>query len=260
MANPIPCAGFLGFGSNLLLAFSDPLRGRRALAALDFYVHADLFMNPDFRPSSMPTSCCRSRRASSARRCASVSRSAPRRNRSCSSASASFQSTQREARPDVDIIFDLAVRLGLGEHFLEWDVEAAYRQQLDAPSGSSLEALRAEPKGIRAPLATRYAKHAELDANGNARGFPTPSRKVEFWSETLQVKGYQPLPDFAPPPTPQSDQVPACAHLRQADAVLARVPAPRALPSLRRSCAMDPEVMLLIRRPRPGAASRLESG
>jgi hypothetical protein len=30
----------------MLLAQSDPARGRTALAALDFYAHADLFMNP----------------------------------------------------------------------------------------------------------------------------------------------------------------------------------------------------------------------
>ena len=45
-SEPYPMRGLVGFGSNLLLAFSDPLRGRRALAALDFYIHADLFMNP----------------------------------------------------------------------------------------------------------------------------------------------------------------------------------------------------------------------
>ena len=50
------------------------------------------------------------------------------------------------------------------------------------------------------PLTARYAKHAEPDAGGNARSFATPSRKVEFWSETLQSKGYAPMPDFVQPP------------------------------------------------------------
>ena len=36
----------IGFGTNLLLARADPVRGRAALAALDFYAHADLFMTP----------------------------------------------------------------------------------------------------------------------------------------------------------------------------------------------------------------------
>ncbi len=65
---------------------------------------------------------------------------------------ASVKSTAR-ARSDTDIIFDLAVRLGLGEHFWNGDVEAAYRHQL-APSGLSPEALQAEPRGTRVPLPT----------------------------------------------------------------------------------------------------------
>ncbi len=44
--DPYPVRGLVGFGSNLLLAHADSLRGRTALQALDFYVHADLFMNP----------------------------------------------------------------------------------------------------------------------------------------------------------------------------------------------------------------------
>jgi anaerobic selenocysteine-containing dehydrogenase len=43
---PYPVRGLVGFGANLLLAHADGRRGRAALAALDFYVHADLFMNP----------------------------------------------------------------------------------------------------------------------------------------------------------------------------------------------------------------------
>ncbi|NTU79799.1 MAG: molybdopterin-dependent oxidoreductase, partial [Chloroflexales bacterium] len=43
---PYPVRGLVGFGANLLLAHADGRRGRAALATLDFYVHADLFMNP----------------------------------------------------------------------------------------------------------------------------------------------------------------------------------------------------------------------
>jgi hypothetical protein len=37
-----------------------------------------------------------------------------------------------------------------------------------------------------------------------ARGFPTPSRKVEFWSEVLRAAGHNPLPEFVEPPGPGS--------------------------------------------------------
>ena len=53
--------------------------------------------------------------------------------------------------------------------------------------------------GVRVPLSTHHAKHADLDARGNARGFATPSRKVEFWSETFLDHGYSALPEYIEP-------------------------------------------------------------
>jgi anaerobic selenocysteine-containing dehydrogenase len=47
---PYAVRGIVEFGANLLLSHADGQRGRRALAALDFYVHADLFMNPTLEP------------------------------------------------------------------------------------------------------------------------------------------------------------------------------------------------------------------
>jgi len=235
-SEPYPMRGLVGFGSNLLLAFSDPLRGRRALAALDFYVHADLFMNPtaELADIVLPVASC-------------FEREALRLGFEINAEAQSLVQLRKPvvpppgaARSDTDIIFDLAVRLGLGEHFWNGDVEAAYRHQL-APSGLSLEALRAEPSGIRVPLTTRYAKHAELDTAGNARGFATPSRRIEFWSETLQAKGYAAMPEFVPPPAPQAERYPLV--LTCAKPTLFCQTQHRALPSLRRR-AMDPEVML----------------
>jgi anaerobic selenocysteine-containing dehydrogenase len=104
-----------------------------------------------------------------------------------------------EARSDLQIIFALATRLGLGEHFWNGDLDAAFRHQL-APSGVTLEQLRAEPAGVRVPLATRYHKYAELNG-GAPRGFRTPSRKIELYSEVLADHGYPPLPEFEEPRT-----------------------------------------------------------
>ncbi len=73
------------------------------------------------------------------------------------------------------------------------------RTQL-APTGVTLEQLRAAPGGVRVPLQTRHAKHAEPDANGTPRGFATPSRRVELYSQVFLDHGYAPLPDFVEPP------------------------------------------------------------
>src|SRR5262247_3562879 len=43
---PYPVRAVLGFGANMLLAHADGRYGRDALKTLDFYAHADLFMNP----------------------------------------------------------------------------------------------------------------------------------------------------------------------------------------------------------------------
>ena len=45
-AEPYKVRGLIGFGANLLLSHADGGYGRKALAALDFYAHADLFMTP----------------------------------------------------------------------------------------------------------------------------------------------------------------------------------------------------------------------
>jgi len=78
----------------------------------------------------------------------------------------------------VAIIFDLATRLGLGQHFFDGDIEAAYNYEL-APSGLTVQQLRQHPIGLRARGETRFQKYAELDtATGQTRGFPTPTPPV----------------------------------------------------------------------------------
>jgi len=96
-----------------------------------------------------------------------------------------------EARADIDIVFDLAVRLGLGNHFWHGNVLAALDHHLE-PSGLNLEALRAEPRGIRVPLETTYRKYRH-------GGFATPSGRIEIFSAALQEIGEPPLPEFRRP-------------------------------------------------------------
>jgi len=91
------------------------------------------------------------------------------------------------------------MRLGLGEHFWNGDIDAAFRHQL-APSGVTLDQLRAEPAGVRVPLTTRHRKYAELDGDV-PRGLRTPSGKIELYFEVLAEHGYPPLPEFEEPRT-----------------------------------------------------------
>ena len=192
---PYPVRGLIGFGTNLLLARADPAQGRAALAALDFYAHADLFMTPTAALADivLPVASC-------------FESDALRIGFEISEGAQSHVQLRRaivapagEARSDTDFIFSLAVRLGLGEHLWNGNVEEAYRYQL-APSGVTLDQLRAQPAGLRKPLSTRHQKHVAMDDKGNPRGFSTPSRKIEFWSETFLDHGHPALPDFVEPP------------------------------------------------------------
>ena len=150
-----------------------------------------------------------------------------------------------EARSDTEIVFDLACRLGLGAHFWDGDIEAAYRYQL-GPSGVSLDALRENPSGVRVPLQARYRKFAEQQ-DGTPQGFATPTRKIELYSQTLLEHGYPPLPEYEAPLISPSSRPDWVEHfpliLTCAKHTLFCESQHRALPSLRRQ-ALDPEVEL----------------
>jgi anaerobic selenocysteine-containing dehydrogenase len=252
---PYPVRGLIGFGTNLLLARADPARGRAALAALDFYAHADLFMTPTSALADivLPVASCFECEA------LKVGFEINEDAQSYVQLRQAIVAPPGEARSDTNFIFGLAVRLGLGNHFWNGDVDAAYRYQL-APSGITLDQLRAEPAGLRKPLTTRHKKYAARDDKGNLRGFPTPSRKVEFWSETFRDHGYPALPDFVEPPIGPVSRPDLAASfpliLTCAKPSLFCQTQHRALPSLRKH-TVQPEIEL---NPATAAARGIKNG
>ena len=239
---PYRVCGLLGFGANLLLAHADVRLGREALAKLDFYAHADLFMNPTAEmadvilPVASPFEC----------EAMKIGFDVSVEAQSFAQLRPPVVSPRGECRSDTQIVFDLACRLGLGDSFWNGNVDAAYRHQL-APSGISLEALRSTPSGLRVPLSPSYAKHAEVRPNGAPVGFATPSRKVEIYSELFLEHGYAPLPDFQEPLFGPRTRPELAARfplvLTSAKHALFCESQHRALPSLRRH-ALRPEVEL----------------
>jgi anaerobic selenocysteine-containing dehydrogenase len=239
---PYPVRGLIGFGANMLLSQADSGYGRTALAALDFYAHADLFITPTAALADvvLPVASAFEREA------LKIGFEISTEAQSLIQFRQAVVPPPGEARADTDIVFDLAGRLGLAAQFWDGDIEAAYRHQL-APSGVTLEMLRARAEGVRVPLQMRYAKHAELDAHGNPRGFATPLRRIEIYSETFLDHGYAPLPDFAEPAIGPVARPDLAARfplvLTCAKPSLFCQSQYRALPSLRRK-ALDPEVEL----------------
>ena len=238
---PYPVGALVGFGANILLAHAGGAAGREALKQLDFYAHLDLFMNPTAELADIVLPVASAFEREGLKIGFDISPEAQSRVQ----LRPPIVPPPGEARPDTNIIFALAQRLGLGAEFWDGDIDASYRQQL-APSGIGLDELRASPGGVSVPLETRYAKHAEPDPSGMPKGFATPSRKVELYSQTFLDHGYAPLPDFEEPqigPTRKDLAARFPLVLTSAKATLFCQTQHRQLPSLRKR-AMDPEVEL----------------
>ncbi len=239
---PYPVRGLIGFGANMLLSQADGRYGYTALAALDFYAHADLFMTPtaELADVVLPVASAFEREA------LKIGFEISTEAQSLVQFRQAVVPPPGEARSDTKIIFDLADRLGLAAEFWDGNIEEAYKHQL-APSGISLEALRVRPQGARVPLQMRYFKHAEPDERGNPHGFATPSRRIEIYSETFLDHGYAPLPDFIEPSIGPIARPDLAARfplvLTCAKPSLFCQSQHRALPSLRRK-GLDPEVEL----------------
>jgi anaerobic selenocysteine-containing dehydrogenase len=193
--DPYRARALVTFGTNLVMAHGDSARGRDALSRLDFMVHADLFLSPTAELADIVLPVTSPFESEALRIGFETSAEA----QSMVQLRPAVTAGRGGARSDLRVIFDLAVRLGLGDHFFGGDLDAAWRHQL-APSGITLEQLRAEPGGVRVPLTTRYRKHEILEG-AVARGFRTPSRKVELYSQALAEHGYPPVPVYKEPLT-----------------------------------------------------------
>ena len=193
---PYPVRALVSFGANMLLANGDTLRGRAALERLEFFAQVELVQTPTSRFADVLLP------AASWMECAAlkIGHRYPIETMAHIQWRDAAVPALHERRSDVDVVFDLAGRLGLGAEFWNGDVEAAYRHLL-APSGVSLDELRALPHGTSVPRAAlRHRRYAERDeATGAPRGFETATRKVELFALKFAEQGLPALPDYVEP-------------------------------------------------------------
>jgi anaerobic selenocysteine-containing dehydrogenase len=104
-----------------------------------------------------------------------------------------------ESKSNWDVMQLLAAGLGYDEPWLRQTPEEAIREVLDASratnpllDGVTLERLQAEGT-------VPYAIGPEAEVPFADGRFPTPSGKVELYSEAMTQYGVDPLPDYAPP-------------------------------------------------------------
>jgi len=171
---PYPVKAALIFGSNAAVSYTNSNLISRAMDKLEFTVVCDMFMTPTAEKADivLPAS------------------SWLERDNVISSFQTSLEhtviqqkcATVGEARSDVDIICDLARRLGLGNLFWK-DSEALYDYLL-SPTGLTFRQAVGRRR-LSAPL--RFGNYLKS-------GFKTPSGKVELLSSILASKGCAPLP------------------------------------------------------------------
>jgi anaerobic selenocysteine-containing dehydrogenase len=176
---PYPVKAALIFGSNALISHTNINRVREAFDQLEFIVVSDLFMTPTAAMADIVL----------------PSASWLERDNVISSFQASPTYTfvqqkvitYKEARSDVEIICQLAEKLGLGQYFWK-DAEELYDYLLE-PVGLTLDGFKKQ-KRIYAPI--EYRQYEKT-------GFNTPSGKVELYSSIQEKYNCDPIPTYTEP-------------------------------------------------------------
>ena len=184
---PYPVRGFLSFGGDIILSNGDTRTGQRALQSLDLYVQTDFYETPAARYADFLLPACTPWESWNV---ITSFEQGPETSTYMQYRSQVIPQ-QHESRLDLEIIFDLAMRMGFGEQFWNGSLEKAFDYIL-APTGITLAELKRHPGGMHVPMEVNYQKYLKS-------GFKTPSRKVEIYSLAFEKHGYDPLPAMRMP-------------------------------------------------------------
>lgn len=191
---PYRVRGLMSWGTNFVGSQSDAARNLATLQALDFHVHADMFMNPTAEqadivlPVGMPWE----------REALKIGFEITQEAVETIQFRPAMLPRHGEAKADYEIACALAERLGMGERFFGGNIRAGWNHQL-APLGVTVDDIAREPAGRRFPQPFRHEKYAAVGAEDTVAGFATPTRRAELYSEQLLDHGHPPLPGHVEP-------------------------------------------------------------
>jgi len=183
---PYPIKAMIGSGMNYRM-WPDSEGFLRSLDNLDLLVNVELFMTETCKYSDIVLPACTSAERSELR-CypmgyITFTRPAIK--------------PLYDSKPDVDIIFELAERLGIDDPLFRAGYDACIDYILE-PSGIKTEELKKHPEGMFVPNPCPFPPRKYLE-----KGFATPSGKMEFKSTVLEKyegkPGFEPLPVYRPP-------------------------------------------------------------
>jgi anaerobic selenocysteine-containing dehydrogenase len=196
---PYPIKGGMGFGANHLCIGSDAQKGRKALQQLEFLFWIEIFMTPTAELADIVLPAAGIWESPNVVAFGEII-GYPNILGNYLRYREPVVPPLHERKPDLQIICELAQRLGFGDKFFNGDWEACLNHKI-APSGYTLEQVRQSPGGIYFDkVFPRYGKYAERDPQtGNFKGFLTPTKRIEIYSTRFREHGYDPLPEFTEP-------------------------------------------------------------
>ena len=195
---PYRVRALVSFGSNPLVSRSEPALGREALQKLELQVHCDLFPNPTANTADylLPANSAWEREG------LRVGFGISAEAQSLVQLRPAMIEPVGESRSDYWIAAEIAKRVGIGSALFDGDLTRAHNYML-APSGISVKDLRTAPEGLKIPIDEPLRDYAKESPAG-VRGFSTPTRRVEFYSEQLRHLNQPPVPEFSRAPRPAS--------------------------------------------------------
>lgn len=98
-----------------------------------------------------------------------------------------------ECHSDLQFIFQLARKMGLGDYF-PWETAADAIEEEIRPTGRTMKDLMAHPEGILQVIPPQ-----DLYEKFEKEGFATGTKKVELYSPLFEEYGYDPLPRYVEP-------------------------------------------------------------
>ena len=178
---PYPVRAMMISGSNSVVSYANSNEVRAALKSLDFLAVVDMFMNEtaELADVFLPAAIWLERSELVPTVHATYDRLLFRQK---------VIEPLGESRSDVNILSELARRLGFGQFF--WKDEDAYLNYLLSPRGINFEDLK---KMAAIEIPRQYRKFEE-------DGFKTPSGKAELFSSVMEENGFDGLPDHREPP------------------------------------------------------------
>ncbi|MEG3641452.1 molybdopterin-containing oxidoreductase family protein [Magnetococcus sp. PR-3] len=192
--DPTPIRGLFALGINPIM-WPDTDRFMKSLEKLDFFCMVDFFHTPGSPLADLILPA-----ATSLEREALITASSCQ-FRGVVQHRKAVTEPVAEARPDAQIVLDLGCKLGMADQFWQGDLHASIEEQAEGLGAPLWEQVKKEPGGITVFGTAVMDDDVDevTEKLYEARGFPTPSGKVEFDADELHQSGYDGLPTYKEP-------------------------------------------------------------